>query len=205
MKKKLFTLVLLLMGVMLCPSNLAAQEMPAKRTEKFRHHEVSVGYGFAPFQMVYDNYRENWKNVIPFINPIYNITSFYGAFDISYRYRFNRKFSVGLSLAIYGYNDEFTTLLSKDDSDVERKRRFISVLPMFRWNWYNRRGMSLYSAAGIGYRHERRYTDGVESTHSRLAWQLTGIGIEYGKQFLVFAEYGGGDLGSLNAGVRLRF
>ncbi|MDR1004551.1 MAG: hypothetical protein LBL97_06065 [Prevotellaceae bacterium] len=203
--RKTVTYLLFVLAVLL-PSSLSSQETPPAQPNNFRHHEVSIGYGFLPMPMIYDIINGGIGMALTFSYAKYEVTSFYGSVDFSYHYRFNKKFSLGISAATNGYDEKVKPGWDKNGfSPTERKRRFVSVLPVFRWNWFYHHRLSLYSEAGIGYRHERRYTNGVQSEHHGVAWQFTYLGVEYGTRLVGFAELAAGDLGSFNLGARIRF
>jgi hypothetical protein len=200
MKKKLFSLLLLPMGLVLFPEELAAQGKPKDVPYDFRRHELSVSMG----TMLYGKAIPYIDAILPIyslgLTAIKNPTESTILFNLGYTYRFNKKFSLGLWLSINGRAESFEYPTWEDYTpEAEQQRRaYISVLPLARWNWFNRRWFSLYSEAGLGYRHEA-------NNHHRVAWQVTCLGIEYGTRFIYYYEFAIGDLGAFNIGFRWRF
>jgi hypothetical protein len=207
MKKSLFALFLLPAGLMLCPADLTAQAKMSDVPYDFRRHELSLSYGIMPMGMLFDAYESPNPSKNPFTVGVGKVsdTYLYGTINLSYRYRFTPRYSVGLSLAFLGGNRRFEAGETSTIPDWQWKIRSIAILPMFRYNWRLRPRYSLYSAVGIGYKFERQYGSGHHANSSRFSAHLTLIGVEYGKRFVVFGEIGYGDINVYNIGLRWRF
>jgi hypothetical protein len=205
MKKKMFSLLLLPMGLTLFPEDLAAQEKSSKLPKDFRHHEVSVSYGFMPSRVAVSYFVGGLATMLTAGAVRPETTSHYGSFNVGYTYRFNKKFSLGLWAMFCGVNEIQGKGWAEGRSKVPVNRRVVSILPLFRWNWRVRRKSSFYSSIGLGYQYERRFIDGMRRDYNLVSWQLTAVGFEYGTRLVGYAEYGLGDVGALQAGVRWRF
>ena len=77
-------------------------------------------------------------------------TNYYGALNISYIYRFNRKISLGVTGGITGNKGRASSLYEALDENTKDNRRYLYVLPTFRWHWFTRPKFSLYTSAGLG-------------------------------------------------------
>lgn len=91
--------------------------------------------------------------------------------------------------------------LNADDS--------FSVLLNAKYNWFNKRYVSLYSRIGAGlnvYNSFSSYNNSLSiSRHYNYALQLTLIGVEAGKGCLRFySELGAGNTGCFEFGIRLK-
>jgi hypothetical protein len=205
MKKSLFTLFLLPAGVMLFPADLAAQGKAKDVPYDFRRHEVSVSYGFAPSRVALSYMGNFVLPVLSFGGVRPKTTSHYGSFNVGYTYRFNPNISLGLWAMFCGVNEIQGEGWAESGERTAVNRRVVSILPILRWNWRVRRKSSFYSSIGVGYQYERRFIDGVRKDYDLVSWQLTLVGFEYGTRLVGYAEYGAGDVGALQAGVRWRF
>ena len=98
MKTLLFFLVI---GFSLCTAGKAQTSLVSTR-EKFRHHEISVSYGFLPITDANSIAEEFIAPTASFGIYTREKTSYYGALNISYIYRINRKISLGVTGGITG-------------------------------------------------------------------------------------------------------
>ena len=98
MKTLLFFLVI---GFSLCTAGKAQTSLVSTR-EKFRHHEISVSYGFLPITDANSIAEEFIAPTASFGIYTREKTSYYGALNISYIYRINRKISLGITGGITG-------------------------------------------------------------------------------------------------------
>ena len=91
----------LIIGLTVC-TFCKAQDIPVLPQEKFRHHEFSVSYGFLPITDANSMAEECFAPVLSFGVYTREKTNYYGALNISYIYRFNRKISLGVTGGITG-------------------------------------------------------------------------------------------------------
>lgn len=90
------------------------------------------------------------------------------------------------------------------DSD-KAKTTFYTAMPAVKYNWKNKKMLSMYSklAAGITIADDSGSSD--SSTDSSFNFHLTAFGIEVGSSIRGFAEAGWGEQGILLAGLRYKF
>ena len=146
MKTLLFFLVI---GFSLCTAGKAQTSLVSTR-EKFRHHEISVSYGFLPITDANSIAEEFIAPTASFGIYTREKTSYYGALNISYIYRINRKISLGVTGGITGNRGTASSLYEVLDENKNDDRRYLYILPTFRWHWFTRPQFSLYSSAGLG-------------------------------------------------------
>ena len=146
MKTLLFFLVI---GFSLCTAGKAQTSLVSTR-EKFRHHEISVSYGFLPITDANSIAEEFIAPTASFGIYTREKTSYYGALNISYIYRINRKISLGITGGITGNRGTASSLYEVLDENKNDDRRYLYILPTFRWHWFTRPQFSLYSSAGLG-------------------------------------------------------
>lgn len=200
MKTSLFLFALGLGACTLCE----AQDLPKTTRNNFRHHEISVGYGFLP--------STDWNSVAEeIIVPVMSLglykredTRYYGALNISYTYRINPKFSVGITGGITG-NKGRTGNVYEGGKAVKDNRRYIYLLPTFRYHWFHRENFSLYSSVALGAYFLQNKVGNEVHHKTKFAYQVNYLGIEYGKSFAFFVELGVGNQGTIIAGGRYRF
>ena len=190
MKTLLFFLVI---GFSLCTAGKAQTSLVSTR-EKFRHHEISVSYGFLPITDANSIAEEFIAPTASFGIYTREKTSYYGALNISYIYRINRKISLGVTGGITGNRGTASSLYEVLDENKNDDRRYLYILPTFRWHWFTRPQFSLYSSAGLG-AYFLRNSFGGDTYHKK----------EYGNQFAFFTEFGVGYTGTIVAGGRFRF
>ncbi|MFI3295762.1 MAG: hypothetical protein R3Y19_07050 [Rikenellaceae bacterium] len=89
------------------------------------------------------------------------------------------------------------------------------MLPNVKVSWIFNDWFHLYSRVGFGWglgnRLERNksmneYNAGIQLNHQfAFAWQVSPIGVEFGRRVVFFAEYGFGTTGTVTAGLKVRF
>ena len=99
----------LIIGLTVC-TFCKAQDIPVLPQEKFRHHEFSVSYGFLPITDANSMAEECFAPVLSFGVYTREKTNYYGALNISYIYRFNRKISLGVTGGITGNKGRASSL-----------------------------------------------------------------------------------------------
>lgn len=122
----------LIIGLTVC-TFCKAQDIPVLPQEKFRHHEFSVSYGFLPITDANSMAEECFAPVLSFGVYTREKTNYYGALNISYIYRFNRKISLGVTGGITGNKGRASSLYEALDENTKDNRRYLYVLPTFRW------------------------------------------------------------------------
>ncbi len=199
-------LLLFLLSAM--PAGVFAQEEPAVvrvRRPFTPQHELRLTAGAYPLLPS----MSDWEGCAAGIfhdrthrGPVY--TS--GTWSLSYDYRFKKWFDLGLTLSYYGeYSRSYS---NRDSSPVGRNRAHaLTVMPMARFTWLNRRWVRMYSSLGLGatFGYGRFDTEGSRPENAMIAFQVTPVGISVGRSFFGFAEIGLGAQGALMMGVGYRF
>lgn len=128
-----------------------------------------------------------------------------GAWSLAYDYRFARWFDLGLALSYYGeynrlYGSFGWTPIGHD------RTHCVSVMPVVRLTWLDRKWVRMYSSAGMGVLVEREtYGSGGSYRDVLVAFQFTPIGISVGRALFGFAEIGFGAQGTAMIGVGYKF
>lgn len=181
-----------------------AQETTVIPKTDFLHHEFSVSYGSLPITDAQSMVEEVFVPVITFGAYKREKTNYYGTLNISYIYRFNRKLSLGITAGITGNKGYASTIYDKDYR-VKDDRLYFYILPTFRCHWFTRPNFSLYSSVGLGAYFLSNKIKNETYHRTRFAYQFNFLGIEYGKRFAFFTEFGIGYTGSIVLGCRYRF
>ena len=128
MKTLLFFLVI---GFSLCTAGKAQTSLVSTR-EKFRHHEISVSYGFLPITDANSIAEEFIAPTASFGIYTREKTSYYGALNISYIYRINRKISLGITGGITGNRGTASSLYEVLDENKNDARRLFPPEQLWR-------------------------------------------------------------------------
>ncbi|MCD8181776.1 MAG: hypothetical protein LUE99_00340 [Bacteroides sp.] len=202
MKTSLF---LLAIGLFSCLSASKAQNTPLPSETKFLRHEVSVSYGFLPNTDA-GSIAEEWLFPVASFG-VYKreSTHYYGALNVSYTYRFNRKISLGVVGGLTGNKGRQGSFYEQLDTKLKDNRTYLYVLPTFRYHWFARPNFSLYSSVGLGANFLFNTIGNETYRKTELAYQVSFLGIEYGKRFAIFTEFGIGHAGAILLGGRYRF
>ena len=123
----------------------------------------------------------------------------WGAATLGYNYYLTNHISVGAQIV---YSSSKTKI-----AETSYKNNYISIMPDVRYSWFNQSWFSLYSRVGAGVliRHIN-YTEKIDSENdTKFAYQISPIGLDFGKTIIGFAEFGLGVSGTIIVGARYRF
>lgn len=193
--RKLLLLALILITV----SSVHAQ----KKWKNDTRHDLRFGVGAYPSFVVtfsdifgYDSYYES----IP--SDTYRGAKYIiGSYSMSYTYRLTRMLELGGSIS---YAQEYCTIydIITDDRVGKMKSNHLSFLPVLRLLCIQTKSFKLYAEASLGF--EIRTKD-IDKSRSNVSYQITPIGVAFGKKVFGFAEMGYGAQGIFRGGVGYRF
>ena len=174
------------------------------------HNELSLSYGFGSIAQIGDGIGEGLVHAL-FTDTEMDDGFILGPISAEYFYHFNNpKWAVG-GIASYSKWDSDIVKRSNDEKVGERKRNFFSVMPSVKRYWVLNNKFGLYSklAAGVGFLHSESKENGesswTDNNGSYFMFQLSFAGLEFGHTFRGFAEFGVGDQGFVQAGIRYKF
>ena len=174
------------------------------------HNELSLSYGFGSIAQIGDGIGEGFVHAI-FSDTEMDDGFILGPISAEYFYHFNKpKWAVG-GIASYSKWDSDIVRRGSDEKVGERKRNFFSVMPSVKRYWVLNNKFGLYSklAAGVGFLHSESKENGesswTDNNGSYFMFQLSFAGLEFGHTFRGFAEFGVGDQGFVQAGIRYKF
>ena len=135
----------------------------------------------------------------------------FGTLAIEYfRHLDNPKVAFGAILTYAQYSND---LESNDQKVGERTRKYITVMPAFKYMYVNKPSFGLYSKLGLGLMFmnlKEKDTQSGSKSESKsklyLGYQVSLLGLEAGSQHVrAFVEAGFGEQGIVLAGLKYRF
>jgi len=122
-----------------------------------------------------------------------------GALSFGYRYRITKWFWLGADInyvGFYGYSK--TNYVPYNES-------MFTLLPTARFSYLNRPFVTLYSQIALGYTWDLLQNGNNYDFGSHIGYQVTFIGVNFGKDVFGSAEIGFGFKGFVNAGIGYKF
>jgi len=184
-------------------SNSQSIEINEGKQWSEKKHQLSVSYGGFSTTSLEDEFG---------IGTLFNKNEKYegiGTFNIGYGYTIKRYFNIGLDVSY-----EHGTITNKE-KNTEKSLDHATIMPRVRIFWFHKSNISMYSKLGFGAKYtSRSLTKGNKSSLSddeldpewHTALQLTLVGAEVGGQnFRGFSEFGFGQQGIIQAGIRYAF
>ena len=199
--------------------SLHAQEEPSWK-ETLPRHDIQFGFGDPALlfltvgEVRFETYNPHDFDYITannWFNGEYVNTFAFAApsLNLEYRYRFAKWFWFGSAFSF--------TPIAKLWENHEKGEHFadhlycISIMPSVRFSWLNTKYITLYSglSAGClvttGSRFSPTENAAYQATNVYFAGQLTAVGIQGGKNWYGFAEFGVGVQGFVKAGFGYKF
>jgi hypothetical protein len=157
-------------------------------------NHISIGYGFVNIQ----EFGESFSSGLSFGLRTLNHQSSFGPLAVRYEKDVSRRFTTGLSAT--WFQDKI--LVSEDnlnssiDDTYMIDRRYLFIMAMARVNYHHSRDLRVYSRISGGINMHRQEISEVQGNPSQeltnpqdFAWQLDVIGINFGHEVSVFAEF----------------
>ncbi|EGK03137.1 MULTISPECIES: outer membrane beta-barrel protein [Dysgonomonas] len=169
-------------------------------------HETTLGYGMGTTSELLDALTD----II-----VWGITAgttssddtYSGAFHIGYKYSITERFSLG---GTFLYENGKSDAYFKGDRTGEFNRNYYTFAAEGKVKYLNKKNLALYGLFGTGATiYEQKFTGNDNTTDKNsnlhINFQLTPIGIQFGKNIGGFAELGCGYKGIISAGIFTRF
>lgn len=169
-------------------------------------HEITLGYGIGTTSEFIDALTD----II-----VWGITTgttssddtYSGAFHVGYKYRLTERFSLG---GTFIYENGKSDAYFNDVKTGEFKNNYYTIAAEGKIKYLNKSNFSLYGLLGAGatiYEQKYKASDNTTDDNSNvhINFQLTPIGIQFGKNIGAFAELGCGYKGIISAGIFARF
>ena len=174
-------------------------------------NELSLSYGFGSLAQLGEGIGEGLAMAL--FSDTENDDGFIlGPVSVEYFYHFNNpKLAIGGFVSYSKWDSNIQKRGGDHEKVGERNRNYWAVMPAIKWYWVNKNSFGLYSKGAVGAAflnstEKDLATDTTKddsSTH--FMFQLSFIGVEFGKQFRGFVEGGVGEQGFLLGGIRYKF
>ena len=174
-------------------------------------HEVSLSYGLGSIAQFGDGLGEGLAMAI-FSDTEYDDGFILGPISVEYfRHMNNPRLAIGGFVSYSKWDSDIQKKSGSHEKVGERNRNYWSVMPAVKWYWVNKNAFGLYSKGAVGAAFlsstEKDFATGKsnDDNGTYFMFQLSFIGVEFGKQFRGFTEVGIGEQGFLLAGIRYKF
>lgn len=134
-----------------------------------------------------------------------------GTIGLEYFYHLNNpRLAVGAIVAFANYNEDVVKK-NTDTKIGERTRNYFTVMPAVKYDWVHKDHFALYSKVGAGIMlHNYKEKDLELNKEDKgndtfFMYQLSFIGLEFGKNVRGFFEAGVGEQGIILGGVKYKF
>ncbi len=196
-----------------------------------KHHEFGFGYGLITHNQVAEfasDVKTNFDGAtsLNVSKDVFEVDDLEFSGSYSFHYVFHPINFLGIGLIGSYQTSEGDVVAGGDLDDVfsgfgfsfgdldlpvgSVKNKYITIMPQLSLSWFDLKVFSMYSKFAIGYtflKSEYDYVDGGSEKNSdkRFALQISPISFEAGIPALrLFAEFGYGNQGIVNMGVKLR-
>ena len=174
-------------------------------------NELSLSYGVGSLAQLGDGIGEGLAMAL--FSDTENDDGFIlGPVSIEYFYHFNNpRLAIGGFVSYSKWDSDVVKKGGDKDKVGERNRNYWAVMPAIKWYWVNKNSFGLYSKGAAGAAFLSSTDKDLETNTSKddsgtyFMFQVSFIGVEFGKQFRGFAEAGLGEQGFLLAGIRYKF
>lgn len=166
---------------------------------------ISISYGIVTAPQIISSYVTAYGLLFSLGTVLVEERNFSGAFTINMKLFSSGKWRFGGELA---YESSQQTIRTIFDNKTEKENvNYFSVMPRVDYYWIEKDNFKLYSGLSLGALFVRTTNkdDGKKYSYFYPAFQLSGLGVEAGKNICFFAEGGLGISGSLQAGLRVKF
>ena len=199
MKKMMMMVVVALMTAM----SVNAQSENLK-------NELSLSYGLGSVAQFGDGLGEGLGLV--FSDTEYDDGFILGPISVEYfRHLNNPRLAIGGFVSYSKWDSDIQKRSGNHQKVGKRNRNYFAVMPAVKWYWVNKNSFGLYSKGAVGAAFLNSTEKDLATNASKddnsthFLFQLSLIGVEFGKQFRGFAEAGVGEQGFILAGIRYKF
>lgn len=121
---------------------------------------------------------------------------FIGPISADLYFRTSKYFSFGLS-GVYQHTTAKYSVPNGDNFEC----RYFSLMPGMKLHWLRTNGFNMYSKLAVG----PTFASNIDGERAWLLnFQVSPVGLEFGRRFCVFAEAGFGEQGIVLGGIRLK-
>ena len=209
------SLPLLLALTLVSPTALAAPKGKKAGWKKgYYQNDWQIGYGFKSCIMVVDALSDVEMSDVTQADIITDNRKSIGALTAQYTHRAGQKVSFGLAISFERTTQDCIVKFKSLETKVgELTNSYISATPLLRFNWVEGNTVMFYSklAAGITFigdsfdkTTETDYDIQSQKQHY-FGYQISPVGLMFGKKICGFIEAGFGTHGLLQGGLTYKF
>ena len=215
-------------AILFCGTSMSAQAQDYNETK----NEISVSIGSGTNTQIINAFSEMFSVMGEALitgtmtggkyvgTTTYGDESYFPPISVEYFRHLNKLVSIGGIAAFNGYSRDMycnwqdTETGRKTEEKIGKgKKYFATVMPAVKFDWLRKKNFGLYSKAAIGltYMYEKQVqNEGDKKVHDdkdfMLNFQASLLGVEAGSEKVRgFAEFGFGEQGILQAGIRYKF
>ena len=173
-------------------------------------NELSLSYGFGSTSQMGSGLGEGLGSI--FSDTEYDDGSIFGPVSVEYFRHFNNpRLAVGGFVSYSKWDSDILKKGGNHEKVGERNRSYFAVMPAIKWYWVNKNSFGLYSKGAVGAaflnstEKDLATNTSKDESSTHFMYQLSFIGVEFGKQFRGFAEAGVGEQGFIQVGIRYKF
>lgn len=174
--------------------------------------ELSVSYGIPTNKNLNTTIGDAFNSALigGLLNSAVDNESFTGAFNLEYMYRLDTRWAVGVDL---GYEHSSSDLKVDKAVVAKIKDSYLTAMVGAKYYWANGEKFRVYAKVAIGVSiTKEKITNAEKEDYSKdaendtdVAYQVSPIAFEVGKNYCGFLELGYGNQGIAQIGVRVRF
>lgn len=170
-------------------------------------HEVSLGYGVVTTNTVIDSFSDFLAMGLTGGHYTTNNKTYMGTFGFSYKYALTDRLSLG---GTFAYEKISADVYYSNVKNGRSKNQYYTLAPEMDFKYLKTDMFSLYGLVGAGGTLVARdYTSVANEKNDdssiNFNFQVTPVGIKFGKSFGVYGELGFGYKGLFNFGAFARF
>ncbi|MFI3295885.1 MAG: hypothetical protein R3Y19_07685 [Rikenellaceae bacterium] len=148
-------------------------------------------------------FSSKWSNDVIYSSVA---TSNMGAIGLGFNFFATPALEISLPF-IYTRSEGY--VYKSEDSRSPYEESWLSMMPGVKFSWLYNDWFTFYSRASVGWslgNRSERTTGGIGLNHTfALAYQISPVGVEFGRRLVFFVEAGFGTAGKVSAGLKLRF
>lgn len=189
---------------------------------ELKKNEISLNYGIITLPDMFEFTGNTIKAIFGFHvwaekyrgqNPSDRNINDVGCFTLGYNRFFNDRLSLGLSVSYQGIGYQYIYNINDTIYNPSWQTRYYTAMLNLKYNYLNFEYFRMYFNLGIGGTlYHSVYIDRpadfnaiTTGSGGLLAFQFTPVGLQVGKRFGGFLEFGLGSRGTIQAGLYGRF
>ena len=202
----------ILLSVFLCLGFFTEAQNSNDSNKDYSKNEIAVSWGVGSNIEIIDVYTNIFTELLA---RTYSDNSYSGPITLEYFHHINPRLSFG---GMFSYEHASADIFSNWDKTQQNigkeKSNYFTLMPAAKFEWIHKKTFSLYSKVGAGitfakstdkYTNQSSQATKESDSDCYFNFQVSAVGVQFGKKVCGFTEIGFGQQGILSAGVRYRF